>query len=223
MSPRYETTKADWINALRGLGSVYAIETDSYHLKSPTFIFRQWRVGIEHQRQFRSIVIQWKGSDGTMPDTPARWKSCPASDQDKGWLFRVYLKPHELHQVLDEMSPGPPSVEQIAHIFQGRVEKALKDTHRARHARLATASKKPKKLIVTTVEFERNADVVAEVLNRAAGICGACGQPAPFKRRSDGSPYLEVHHNVRLADGGDDTVENAIALCPNCHRRSHYA
>jgi len=33
---------------------------------------------------------------------------------------------------------------------------------------------------------------------------------------------LEVHHKVPLAEGGDDTVENAIALCPNCHRHAHY-
>jgi 5-methylcytosine-specific restriction protein A len=31
-----------------------------------------------------------------------------------------------------------------------------------------------------------------------------------------------VHHRVRLADGGDDTTDNAVALCPNCHRKAHY-
>ncbi|MFM0350878.1 HNH endonuclease [Paraburkholderia sp. RL17-347-BIC-D] len=25
-----------------------------------------------------------------------------------------------------------------------------------------------------------------------------------------------------LAQGGPDTVANAIALCPNCHRERHY-
>jgi hypothetical protein len=38
----------------------------------------------------------------------------------------------------------------------------------------------------------------------------------------DGSPFLETHHLIRLADGGPDTVENAVAVCPNCHRRLHY-
>lgn len=32
----------------------------------------------------------------------------------------------------------------------------------------------------------------------------------------------EVHHKVPLSAGGDDTVENAIALCPNCHRKAHF-
>lgn len=35
-------------------------------------------------------------------------------------------------------------------------------------------------------------------------------------------PTLEVHHLRRLADGGSDTVANAVALCPNCHREIHY-
>ncbi|MDD1149814.1 HNH endonuclease [Pseudomonas sp. TNT2022 ID357] len=70
--------------------------------------------------------------------------------------------------------------------------------------------------------FVRNPDVVAEALHRAAGVCEVCVQPAPFTRKSNGTPYLEVHHKIRLADGGLDTLENAVALCPNCHRASHY-
>jgi 5-methylcytosine-specific restriction protein A len=31
-----------------------------------------------------------------------------------------------------------------------------------------------------------------------------------------------VHHLIRLADGGDDTVDNAVAACPNCHRQRHF-
>jgi 5-methylcytosine-specific restriction protein A len=75
---------------------------------------------------------------------------------------------------------------------------------------------------VFTFEFVRNTDVVAEVLLRANGICEACRTPAPFIRRKDKSPYLEVHHRKPLADGGEDTVANAVAVCPNCHRQAHY-
>ncbi|MEY0334745.1 HNH endonuclease [Providencia rettgeri] len=31
-----------------------------------------------------------------------------------------------------------------------------------------------------------------------------------------------MHHVEWLANGGEDSVENAIALCPNCHREAHY-
>jgi 5-methylcytosine-specific restriction enzyme A len=60
------------------------------------------------------------------------------------------------------------------------------------------------------------------VLLRANGKCDDCGADAPFLKRKDNRPYLEVHHRVQLAADGDDTVENAMALCPNCHRRQHY-
>ena len=45
-----------------------------------------------------------------------------------------------------------------------------------------------------------------------------CNQEAPFEKE-DGSPYLEVHHLLRLKNCGPDTVENYAALCPNCHRK----
>ena len=41
---------------------------------------------------------------------------------------------------------------------------------------------------------------------------------APFAR-ADGDAYLATHHVVWLAQGGSDTVENTVALCPNCHRK----
>ncbi|MCG5076253.1 HNH endonuclease [Paraburkholderia sp. RG36] len=31
-----------------------------------------------------------------------------------------------------------------------------------------------------------------------------------------------MHHPIRLADGGDNTFENAIAVCPNRHRERHF-
>lgn len=91
-----------------------------------------------------------------------------------------------------------------------------------RALRLAAAPNKPEEVQVISRSFRRNPDVIVEALYRAAGKCELCNALAPFLRKSDGSPYLEVHHKVKLADGGDDTVDNAHALCPNCHRREHF-
>ena len=88
--------------------------------------------------------------------------------------------------------------------FELKVARARKDTAARRLARLANAPRRPTFTVVSSMVFDRNVDVVAEVLERAAGICEACSAKAPFKRRSDGSPYLEVHHRTRLADGGED-------------------
>lgn len=103
------------------------------------------------------------------------------------------------------------------------VHESLQSDPGARSARLASALSLPRRVEVSSFAFIRNPDVVAEVLIRAQGLCESCGEAAPFIRRSDGTPYLEVHHKTRLADGGHDIVQNAIALCPNCHRREHYA
>ena len=55
---------------------------------------------------------------------------------------------------------------------------------------------------------------------RANGYCQLCGNEAPFKNPM-GEPYLEVHHIVWLSRGGTDTIDNVVALCPNCHRKIH--
>jgi len=48
------------------------------------------------------------------------------------------------------------------------------------------------------------------------------GGSALFKTR-DGRPYLEAHHTRRLSDGGPDHPRWIAGVCPNCHRRAHYA
>lgn len=70
------------------------------------------------------------------------------------------------------------------------------------------------------MRFVRDPEVIAWVLIRAGDRCEACENVAPFVR-ADGTPYLEVHHLRSLGEGGPDIVANAIAACPNCHRRLH--
>lgn len=106
--------------------------------------------------------------------------------------------------------------------FEQEVQNSLRDSQSARLKRLKSAPKMPTKVLVTAHAFVRNPDVVAEVLARANGQCEHCHKPAPFVRKRDGLPYLEVHHVHQLSKGGADTVENAKALCPNCHRFLHY-
>lgn len=59
------------------------------------------------------------------------------------------------------------------------------------------------------------------VVARSCGICEGCGANSPFQTST--GPYLECHHIHRLSDCGPDHPENVVALCPNCHRRAHYA
>ncbi|MDZ7724442.1 MAG: HNH endonuclease [candidate division KSB1 bacterium] len=88
--------------------------------------------------------------------------------------------------------------------------------------RLAKAEMIPEKVQIISSGFRRNPDVIAFVLKRSKGKCELCGCDASFDKKSDGKPYLEVHHWITLSEGGEDTIENAAALCPNCHKRAHF-
>lgn len=68
--------------------------------------------------------------------------------------------------------------------------------------------------------FIRDRYVSEYVKRRARGRCQLCGAPAPFTDQY-GHPYLESHHVIWLADGGTDSIDNVVALCPNCHRKMH--
>ena len=80
-----------------------------------------------------------------------------------------------------------------------------------------TPLQKTQKVIV----YGRCPKIHAYVLRRANGECERCNAPAPFQD-NDNKPFLEVHHVEHLAEGGADQANNAVALCPNCHREAHY-
>jgi 5-methylcytosine-specific restriction enzyme A len=111
---------------------------------------------------------------------------------------------------------------QVDKIFRAEIDDALKLTSSQRIAKLTFAPKLPQKMLVSSYVYLRNPLVVADALARSNGKCEVCQKPAPFARRSNGTPYLEIHHRQRLADDGEDTLENVFALCPNCHRKAHF-
>jgi len=147
-------------------------------------------------------------------------EDCEAVNFHRGTLFEITKKHYEVMvKMLEELNHPIDLEEELYQL----VKKAIKDGKKEREARLERRSSIfPDTYEVRTKAFKRNADVIAEVLLRTNGFCQKCGKEAPFKRASDETPYLEVHHIKRLADGGEDTVENAIAVCPNCHRQLHY-
>lgn len=112
--------------------------------------------------------------------------------------------------------------EQLDREFDDTVKKSLQDNNEDRRERLAKSPSLPAKVQVVSHAYRRNPDVVAEVLIRANGKCESCKRDAPFLRASNRTPYLEIHHIVMFSNGGEDTVANATALCPNCHRKMHF-
>jgi len=73
----------------------------------------------------------------------------------------------------------------------------------------------------TTQQYHRSQAVREYVMGRADGVCEGCGETAPFTSKT-GDPYLHAHHIHELSDGGSDTPDTVIALCPNCHYRVHH-
>lgn len=73
---------------------------------------------------------------------------------------------------------------------------------------------------ISSIVYDRDADIAEYAKRRAKGICQLCEQNAPFKKQN-GEPYLECHHIIPLSEGGSDTVNNTVALCANCHRKMH--
>jgi len=79
---------------------------------------------------------------------------------------------------------------------------------------------KPQKKDVSISSYARNIYIAEFVKRNAQGICQLCKENAPFKNKS-GIPYLESHHIKWLSKGGEDSIQNTIALCPNCHKKMH--
>jgi len=100
--------------------------------------------------------------------------------------------------------------------FQLKVSRKIKKS-----PKIPSGNKNPNRKHVLAEQITRDPEVHAWVLYNSKWICECCDNPAPFSKLN-GASYLEVHHLKRLADGGSDTVENAVAVCPNCHRELHY-
>jgi hypothetical protein len=102
------------------------------------------------------------------------------------------------------------------------LQQGVVDSPRLNNVGLPPGQQHPKKLSSTQQIYERDNAVRAWVLEKVRGICELCLEEGPFLL-PNGERYLEVHHVVPLAEGGPDTVSNAVGLCPNCHRRVHLA
>ncbi|WP_323768269.1 HNH endonuclease [Marinovum sp.] len=111
--------------------------------------------------------------------------------------------------------------EDLSGAFQTQITAAALLSKKDRETQLKQWREIPQRLSVLTTAFRRNPYVVAERLSISEGKCEGCNKSAPFFR-DDGTAFLEVHHITPLSEGGLDTIENTMALCPNCHREAHF-
>jgi len=109
----------------------------------------------------------------------------------------------------------------INHVYVKKIKAARKlSKNKMKEIAESRGVKKGTKRASIVSSYDRDAIIVEYALKRANGDCQLCEQPAPFNKKN-GEPFLEVHHIDYLASGGDDSINNVVALCPNCHRKMH--
>lgn len=130
----------------------------------------------------------------------------------KVWMFPIRLK---------QFDQAPlPTQRQLQLIEERQARLVAKLPLNIVKTNALRAPKRAVAKLVQTSAFIRNASVAEYVKRLANGSCDLCTNAAPFLNKQK-EPYLECHHIVWLARDGEDTVENTVALCPNCHRRMH--
>lgn len=119
--------------------------------------------------------------------------------------------------------PIKNAISEAKPIYGSKEPNALKNKNIKELREAALAKKQPSASVKEKRElaYFRSQALKLYVVARSKGICEGCACEAPFQTKS--GPFLECHHVHRLADGGPDHPENVVALCPNCHRRAHYA
>ena len=139
----------------------------------------------------------------------------PQPDQD-GNIRNVWVFPLQLRE-------GMPLVRAEEEFWKeqaNKEKKASRLSDEELETRANNAPRKPGTRNTQSTRFERDPSVSALTKRRANGTCELCEQPAPFNKKN-GEPFLETHHIIWLAQGGEDSLGNTVALCPNCHRRMH--
>lgn len=139
----------------------------------------------------------------------------PDRNGDKRKAFIFHLDINSIPNTTQISEPKP--------IYNTPDPKALKkkSAKELREAALLSAPLKSSFKEKREVAYYRSQALKLYVVARSKGACESCKEAAPFQTKT--GPYLECHHLHRLADGGPDHPNNVIALCPNCHRRAHYA
>lgn len=180
---------------------------------------QQLRDGPLRRRTKSAVEYRMQNISAVLQDFGANWIRGyrPADSVGKGVrsnIARLLFKRGMISAPHTEPTADPTKLDEFVSKIRSTQGKGILGKHPA-------GQKKPRKTLGSVVSYVRDPEVKAWVLEKADGICEGCHLAAPFVD-GEGNPFLEVHHVVPLAEEGPDTVENAVAVCPNCHRHLHY-
>ena len=175
------------------------------------------------QRQVHVLAIT-PGGGKTYTTAQALVESCHENPGFVGMLAihtkkRIKQELESIKQIKQQLESVEDTPNYSRHLTHNKTEKNDDlDTLRQKALTRTIPAGMSEKEVKQTQRYRPEA-IKIYALKRSAGTCESCNQPTPF--RSSRGPYLEVHHMQRLADGGPDEPNNVIAVCPNCHRRTH--
>ncbi|EMI15113.1 restriction endonuclease [Bacillus stratosphericus LAMA 585] len=136
---------------------------------------------------------------------------------DKGEHRQVWVFPLMLEDKQKEVFLSDQTIKMKQELREKKVRK-LDESELENRARTARRKSSKRQTISTT--YERDPYITEFAKRWAKGICQLCDQPAPYVNKN-GEPHLHTHHIKWLSLGGEDSIYNTIALCPNCHDKMH--
>ncbi len=82
---------------------------------------------------------------------------------------------------------------------------------------------RPQQVQQTIYTYSRNNTLKNYVKRRSDYSCEMPSCNYQGFQKENGERYIEIHHVIPLSERGEDSINNTVALCPNCHRALHYA
>jgi len=88
--------------------------------------------------------------------------------------------------------------------------------------RATGADLNPGTRMASTTVYNRDPAIVAFARRRSDYSCEMPGCDYQGFTKDSGEQYIETHHMIPMAEGGEDSIFNVAAVCPNCHKELHY-
>jgi hypothetical protein len=168
--------------------------------------------------------VGMKGGSSVDRDVWASFYDAKTGSIDKAALeseFNTVWKPVKDGEPLLDQAAIKASLDSEVKRLASRSLQDLLAAYATKKGAQPTGSSRPLKKVARTTAFDRDALVVAIAKKRADNSCEVPSCTHPTFLDSTGLPYCEVHHLQPLAEGGCDTIENVVCLCPVHHREVH--
>lgn len=103
LSPNLEKKRIEWAALIREMSEKYEFGRVKLRQKSPSFEYQHWRCNVEHMAGFESVVLRWRGQDGSCPRPHPYWVGVSPSDAEQGWIYRRQLALQDFAALLAEL------------------------------------------------------------------------------------------------------------------------